>query len=431
MKKIILMVLLGFSLVVSATSTEKNISTNNLLDTIIVTAPAAGTVWVKGVTKTITWTKTGTLDANVKIQLFKGKSNILDITLKTKNTGVYDWTIPKTLNNGFYTIAITTLDGKVKSKNVSLNITDGLIQVTQPEAGVKWINGTPQEIAWVSEGAVNNKVKIQLYEGATKVLDIADNVPTASGKFTWNIPMTSTYSIHVIAMDNLVKAKSGFFSLPASVVPITKSSLEVEVWKGIWTVKPVMKIIDNEKQWQASAEQNYGIALRLKPKSSFSLGFVYQKIQGKYSYSDQEYNEYYPYEIYWYNNNQSVKLVNDTREESGNVDIAGDMAFMDLRWEIAPNWRIHPYFAFGFGVIFNKITGNTHHVFWGVDTKGNRIDLEEGDEPGDLSDLPSALPVLELKFGLKIEIIKKKLAIGIEGGFLDGVVYAGTLSFRF
>lgn len=204
---------------------------------------------------------------------------------------------------------------------------------------------------------------------------------------------------------------------------------EVEIQYGNWTVAHALKIADDQV-WQVSGEKNIGIALRLKPKQSFSLGLVYQKIQGQYSYSNPGFMEYVPYEIIWINDKQ-VKVVNILTEESEKIAIAGDMVVIDMRWEIASGWRIYPYFTLGFGVIFHEITDNYHYLRTAVDINGKRIIIDGHDDSEDLSNLPSVLPVLELKFGLKIEIIKKKLSLGIDGGFMDGVAYAGTLNFRF
>ncbi len=84
---------------------------------------------------TITWNKTGTQDANVKIQLFKDGIRTLDITPGAPNNGTFDWAIPATLANGIYTIRVTTLDGKVKGTSKSFTIARGVIQVMDPPAG--------------------------------------------------------------------------------------------------------------------------------------------------------------------------------------------------------------------------------------------------------------------------------------------------------
>ena len=97
-----------------------------IVPAITVTAPGLGTVWAKGTGKTIAWNKVGTQDANVKIQLFRGASRTLDITLNTPNSGSFDWAIPASLANAVYTIRITTLDGRVKGSKQELHHRQGI-----------------------------------------------------------------------------------------------------------------------------------------------------------------------------------------------------------------------------------------------------------------------------------------------------------------
>jgi uncharacterized repeat protein (TIGR03803 family) len=90
---------------------------------ITVTSPAAGSVWVRNTTQAITWTTKGTVDGNVKIQLYKGFIKKLDITTSTENTGSFDWLIPAGLATGTYTIRVVTVDNKVKGKSGVFTIT--------------------------------------------------------------------------------------------------------------------------------------------------------------------------------------------------------------------------------------------------------------------------------------------------------------------
>ena len=138
-----------------------------IVPTITVTAPAKGAVWVKNATKAITWTKLGSQDANVKIQLYKGLTKALDITLSTANSGSYDWLIPPTLANAAtYSVRITTLDGKVVGKGAAFSIMAGLIQVTQPVTGNKLIRGTVQRDHLDSRGRGECQRQDPIVQGA-------------------------------------------------------------------------------------------------------------------------------------------------------------------------------------------------------------------------------------------------------------------------
>ncbi len=186
-----------------------------IVPVITVTAPVKGTVWAKGTTKTIAWSKVGAQDANAKIQLFRGTSKVLDITLNTPNSGAYDWAIPATLANAIYTIRITTLDGKVKGTSKSFTITWGSIRVKAPEAGTLWPRGAVHTITWAGEGVLNANVKIQLVKG-DQVSTIAATTAN-DGSFDWFIPanqaLTANYRIRITTVDKQVTTQSGLFGI--------------------------------------------------------------------------------------------------------------------------------------------------------------------------------------------------------------------------
>jgi len=65
--------------------------------TILVTAPATGSVWTTGQTITITWTTSGPVGPNVKIEydyLIYLSVTAIEIVASTPNDGSYNWTIP-------------------------------------------------------------------------------------------------------------------------------------------------------------------------------------------------------------------------------------------------------------------------------------------------------------------------------------------------
>ena len=66
------------------------------------TSPHGGDSWIKGSAHTITWTKNGSMNANVKIRLMQGSTKILAITDSTANNGSFSWTIPSSVANGSY-----------------------------------------------------------------------------------------------------------------------------------------------------------------------------------------------------------------------------------------------------------------------------------------------------------------------------------------
>jgi hypothetical protein len=91
---------------------ESNIVTVtvNELGTLTVTDPNGGESWARSSAHTITWTSTGTVGANVKIELLKGGAFYYEITSSTPNDGSFGGTIPAgTPVGNDYRIRITSI----------------------------------------------------------------------------------------------------------------------------------------------------------------------------------------------------------------------------------------------------------------------------------------------------------------------------------
>jgi hypothetical protein len=188
------------------------------LPAITITAPATGANWGIGTTQAITWTKTGILDANVKIELYKGGVKTLDIIASTANDGNYDWLVPATLTDGGdYVLRVTTADDAVSDDSGAFNIsTIPTITVTSPAAGVVWKRRTNQTIAWAKTGAQGSTVKIRLYRNGALKLAIVSSTAN-DGIHVWKVkgtlPRGSGYQIRVNTTDLKVDDYSDSFSI--------------------------------------------------------------------------------------------------------------------------------------------------------------------------------------------------------------------------
>jgi hypothetical protein len=90
---------------------------------IVVTGPAAGAVWAQGREHTITWTATGRMDANVKINLRQGSRVIQSISSSVPAAaGRFTWTVTATLANGTYYVRVKTLDNVVQGDSGAFTI---------------------------------------------------------------------------------------------------------------------------------------------------------------------------------------------------------------------------------------------------------------------------------------------------------------------
>jgi len=120
---------------------------------------------------------------------------------------------------------------------------------------------------------------------------------------------------------------------------------------------------------------------------------------------------------------------------------------MHFRWDIKPSWRVRPYFTFGFGMagigslkkakidIDVNYTLNIPGEPPETDSISEHKTLEEldaereGEEESIFDQIP-AIPFLQMTFGIKGEITKNVYLL-VEGGFFNGMIYRGGLSFRF
>jgi hypothetical protein len=185
--------------------------------TLTVTEPSAGTVWYTGSTVTITWAKSGGQDANVKIQLYKGATKVLDISRTTPNDESFDWVVRPSLAGGAnYSIRITTLDNHLRDDSDTLTVAKPKLTVTAPVKAVTWNKGTTQTIIWTANGPQNANVKIELLRSGAKVLNISLSAPN-SGTYDWTVltslPTSSAYKVRVRTLDNLVTGLSPVFTI--------------------------------------------------------------------------------------------------------------------------------------------------------------------------------------------------------------------------
>ena len=156
---------------------------------IKVTTPWSGQRWNIGDAQDIRWTSTGVTQPNVKIMLWRGETNILDIVDNTPNNGRYRWRIPGTIAPGPYKIRVRAIGATTVGISAEFEITDAKITVTQPNTGVTWKPGETHLIQWTHTSPMDDRVWIKLFpihEGLS-IFSIAD--PTENdGSYSWTVP---------------------------------------------------------------------------------------------------------------------------------------------------------------------------------------------------------------------------------------------------
>ena len=253
-------------------------------NSISIVSPNGGESWPKGSTYNITWDKTGTQDANVKLRLYQNGIKILGISDSTANDGSYSWTIPDSIsNNTNYIVRVKTLDNLVYADSDEFTITDAVatITMTSPDSGVIWNKDSLYTITWDKTGTQNAHVKIRLYQNGSKILGISDSTAN-DGSYSWTIPGTipnnTNYIVRVKTVDNLVYDDSAEFTITDAVATITMTSPGSGV---TWNIGSLYTIT-----WDKIGTQNANVKIRLYQNGTKILGITDSTLNdGSYSWT--------------------------------------------------------------------------------------------------------------------------------------------------
>jgi 5-hydroxyisourate hydrolase-like protein (transthyretin family) len=176
---------------------------------ITVTSPNGGESWQRGISKTITWSSSGSPGANVKIDLYKAGVFKQTIVSSTPNDGSQSWYVPTTQTLGTdYKIKVTSTSNSAYADMSNNNFIIGSgtsITVTSPNGGENWQRGTTKTITWSKLGSPGANVKIDLYKAGVFKQTIVASTPN-DGSQTWTIPAIQTlgtdYKIKVTSTSN-------------------------------------------------------------------------------------------------------------------------------------------------------------------------------------------------------------------------------------
>ena len=191
----------GFFTITSSTTTPS----------ITITSPNGGESWIRGSNHPITWTSTGSVGSNVKIEALKAGVVAQTLSASTPNNGTFGWTIPTGLATGSdYKMRITSTSNSAytDSSNSNFTITAGTttptITVTSPNGGETWYKSTSHAITWSYTGTPGSTVKIVLLKAGAEVSTVAASAPIGSsgkGSYTWLVPSTlvsaSDYTVSI------------------------------------------------------------------------------------------------------------------------------------------------------------------------------------------------------------------------------------------
>jgi len=197
---------------------------------ITVTSPKSGDNWTAGQAYDITWTKTGTQSANVKINIFKNsvsQANYID-QIVTVNDGLYSWTIPGTYTTGNYVLRIKTEDNLLYDDSDLFGITNGgggvtpKLTVISPTQCNTWYKGMTYTITWEKEGTMSSNVKINIFKDSVTPANFIEQLTGPNtGSISWPISGSyadGNYIVRLKTDDNQVYDDSDLFPIAVSSV---------------------------------------------------------------------------------------------------------------------------------------------------------------------------------------------------------------------
>jgi len=176
---------------------------------------------------------------------------------------------------------------------------------------------------------------------------------------------------------------------------------------------------------------NFGFGIRFFPggkQGSFSIGFSYERNYFKADLSGS-YTE-------------TVVGGTVTKTGSGEIDLTPHSFNLDVRWDIFPNSRVHPYVGIGLGVgplngdiAFTTITETNINGSITTETETEELTLKEaiekiGEEQDEDLYLINFFPIIHLNLGVRGEIVDSVYLLG-EVAFYDGFIIRGGLAYRF
>jgi Kre9/KNH-like N-terminal Ig-like domain len=215
--------------------------------TITVTSPRSGDTWRIGEPHVITWTKSGTMDDQVKVRLVQRGDVVLEIAERTANTGSCPWTIPASVIPGNYVIRVRTIDGAVMDNSDEFAIAAAApsqsstparrhLTLTSPNGRERIAIGRPYRIIWKADpgGPTGATVDLSLWHEGRSLGVIAEGIPLKVGLFDWTagrlqggtVPPGSGFKVRIRVHDTSYEDESDQPFILAEI-PETGGDLEL------------------------------------------------------------------------------------------------------------------------------------------------------------------------------------------------------------
>lgn len=260
-----------------------SISGTSTLPAITVTSPTSTDTWNTNSTYDITWDRTGTLSANIKINVFKDSIDAANFVeqLTGPNSGTYSWTIPGTYSAGNYILRVKTDDGLVSDDSDVFQIADGStpppdnITVVSPSSCSSWSINNTYTITWLKEGTMSANVKINIFKDYIDTANFVEQLTGPNtGSIDWTIPGSysdGNYILRIKTDDGLVSDDSQTFTVNSTIVSTPSITVTSPTSCDTWTKLKTYKIA-----WSKAGTMSANVKINIFKDSINTANFVEQ-----------------------------------------------------------------------------------------------------------------------------------------------------------
>ena len=164
---------------------------DNIPDSIRISSPNGGEIWMSSSTKTITWTYNSVDNISLEYTLNDGQNWQSIVSNIPASQLSYNWVVPTTPSNlcrirvkDILRPAITDI-----SDNPFI-IPTGAVQITYPNGGENYGTGTMQYIEWTSTGLETVKLEYSTDNGSS--WNVIGTAPAANQYANWTAPLSTS-----------------------------------------------------------------------------------------------------------------------------------------------------------------------------------------------------------------------------------------------
>jgi len=172
---------------------------------ILVTAPNGGEVWQAGSNENITWETYQISQLDLEYSKNNGTDWVSIESGLSADGGTYSWSVPNEPSDEVLVRISNNANTSVSDRSDAVfSITEQpLINITSPNGGEEWLQGSTQNITWSSSGVTNLKIEYSSNNG-TNWNEVAASVAASAETYEWTVPngATSEGLIRLSAVEN-------------------------------------------------------------------------------------------------------------------------------------------------------------------------------------------------------------------------------------